>query len=61
MRGGQKKIEQEIGFQRNGILQNLDGEKAPLLWFKYKSGDVKALKELIEYNHSDVEGMKWIF
>ena len=40
----------------------MDGEKATLLWHKYKwKGDKKALRQLIIYNHADVEGMKRIF
>jgi predicted nuclease with RNAse H fold/dephospho-CoA kinase len=37
------------------------GEAAPLLWHKYKQGDMNALQLLISYNHADVEGMKFIF
>ncbi|MEN8128986.1 MAG: ribonuclease H-like domain-containing protein [Pseudomonadota bacterium] len=58
--GGQKKIEQQIGFKRTEKLEGMLGESAPVLWHQYRRGDNKALKKLIEYNHADVEGMKAI-
>ena len=58
--GGQKPIEKEIGFKRAKKLEEMLGESAPILWHKYRRGDIKALKKLIEYNHADVEGMKYI-
>jgi uncharacterized protein YprB with RNaseH-like and TPR domain/predicted nuclease with RNAse H fold/dephospho-CoA kinase len=61
LRGGQKAIEKELGFSRPEHLQDMAGEAAPLLWHKYKQGDISALKLLISYNHADVEGMKHIF
>ncbi len=36
------------------------GEAAPILWHEYRRGDKDAMKRLIEYNHADIEGMKWI-
>ena len=59
--GGQKKIEKEIGIQREKHLSTLQGETAPLLWHKYCRGDLNSLKTLISYNHADIEGMKQIF
>ncbi len=59
--GGQKAIEIEIGVKRPHNLQEIMGEAAPVLWYKYRWGDMKALKQLIQYNHADVEGMKTIF
>lgn len=59
--GGQKAIEAEIGVVRPNNLQNIAGEAAPVLWYKYRWGDMKALKQLIQYNHADIEGMKVIF
>lgn len=58
--GGQKKIEAEIGFKRDSNVLDMTGESAPVLWHQYKNGDNEALKTLIIYNHSDVEGMKYI-
>jgi predicted nuclease with RNAse H fold/dephospho-CoA kinase len=38
----------------------MQGEAAPILWHKYRKGDLAAMNRLIEYNHADVEGMKVI-
>lgn len=59
--GGQKSIEEQIGFTRNKELKGMQGEAAPILWHAYRRGDNAALKRLIEYNHADIEGMKTIF
>jgi len=58
--GGQKPIEQEIGLVRIEEIQDLSGEAAPVLWHTYKAGSMDALRRLISYNHSDIEGMKSI-
>lgn len=59
--GGQKSIEQQLGLVRGAEIQGIDGEAAPILWHKYRRGDLSALKMLIEYNLADIEGMKFIF
>lgn len=59
--GGQKEIEVEIGIKRKVKIQGIQGEAAPILWHKYRRGDLQSLKLLIEYNHADIEGMKRIF
>jgi uncharacterized protein YprB with RNaseH-like and TPR domain len=59
--GGQKAIEENIGIRRDSDIKDITGEAAPLLWHRYRRGDLHALKLLIEYNHSDIEGMKHIF
>ncbi len=59
--GGQKAIEVELGVKRPRNLVDMAGEGAPVLWYKYRWGDMKALKKLIQYNHADIEGMKVIF
>jgi len=59
--GGQKVIETMLGVKRQKGVANVIGETAPLLWYKYCWGDRKALKQLILYNHADIEGMKIIF
>lgn len=58
--GGQKAIEKEIGFGRQSDIDGMLGEAAPILWHKYRRGDLDAMRRLIEYNHADIEGMKWI-
>ncbi len=59
--GGQKAIEPQVGFKRPRLVKGMEGESAPILWYKYRRGDKRALKELVTYNHADIEGMKWIF
>jgi uncharacterized protein YprB with RNaseH-like and TPR domain/predicted nuclease with RNAse H fold/dephospho-CoA kinase len=59
--GGQKIIEEILGFKRKGAARDVRGEAAPILWHRYRRGDQNALKLLIEYNHHDIEGMKYIF
>ena len=59
--GGQKKIEEEIGLTRKGSLEGITGAEAVALWFDYKDGDLNALRELVRYNHADIEGMKFLF
>ncbi len=59
--GGQKIIEETLGFKRPVEIKDMRGEAAPLLWHRYRRGSLEALKLLIEYNHFDIEGMKFIF
>lgn len=59
--GGQKAIEEQLGLKRNSEVKAVTGEAAPILWHRYRRGDIDALKLLIEYNHADIEGMKFIF
>lgn len=56
--GGLKKIESEIGYIRTLESSEIAGEIAPVLWHKYKEGNINALKQLIHYNQNDVESMK---
>ena len=59
--GGQKHIESILGFKRPKSLANMAGENAPVLWHQYRRGDDAAMRLLLQYNHADIEGMKWIF
>lgn len=59
--GGQKTIEEKLGFKRPIEVKDVKGEAAPLLWHRYRRGNLDALRLLVEYNHCDVEGMKFIF
>jgi uncharacterized protein YprB with RNaseH-like and TPR domain/predicted nuclease with RNAse H fold/dephospho-CoA kinase len=59
--GGQKKIEKEIGLERETEIAEMKGENAPILWHQYKQGSLEALKSLVEYNHADIEGLRHIF
>ncbi len=58
--GGQKDVEVTVGLQRPGVLAEMRGEAAPLLWHKYRRGDLESLKLLISYNYADIEGMKFV-
>jgi uncharacterized protein YprB with RNaseH-like and TPR domain/predicted nuclease with RNAse H fold/dephospho-CoA kinase len=58
--GGQKEVECNVGLQRPGVLSGLRGEAAPLLWHRYRRGDLDSLRLLLSYNHADIEGMKFI-
>jgi uncharacterized protein YprB with RNaseH-like and TPR domain/predicted nuclease with RNAse H fold/dephospho-CoA kinase len=58
--GGQKEVETTVGLQRPGVLSEMRGEAAPLLWHKYRRGDLDSLKLLISYNYADVQGMKFV-
>lgn len=58
--GGQKAVEREIGIQRDDEIRGMTGESAPILWHRYRLGDVAAARNLISYNHADIEGMKGI-
>jgi uncharacterized protein YprB with RNaseH-like and TPR domain len=58
--GGQKSIEPKVGYSRPHSVEGMEGETAPILWYKYRRGDLSALKELVIYNHADIEGMKFI-
>ncbi|MBK8909608.1 MAG: DUF429 domain-containing protein [Rhodospirillales bacterium] len=58
--GGQKVVEEKLGWRRHGAARDINGAAAPLLWHRYKLGDHDAAKTLIRYNHADVEGMRFI-
>jgi len=59
--GGQKSIETQIGLNRHAGVSGVSGQFAPVLWHRYVSGDLDALKSLIEYNMADLDGMFAIF
>lgn len=58
--GGQKIVEERLGRRRKATIRAMNGEAAPLLWHRYKLGDLEAARRLIRYNHADVEGMRVI-
>ncbi len=59
-RGGLKKIETEIGIEREGSLRNVDGYLAVLLWREYKHGNKAALDTLVRYNLEDVVNLQYL-
>lgn len=58
LKGGLKKIEQEIGIARDKEIEDINGFKAVALWKKHKNGDKNALKKLIKYNTEDIINLK---
>lgn len=58
--GGQKQIEQYVGFSRPKSLKEVDGKEAIALWYSFLFGKQAALKQLIKYNFYDVLGMTYI-
>ncbi|PIZ50971.1 exonuclease [Candidatus Woesearchaeota archaeon CG_4_10_14_0_2_um_filter_33_13] len=56
--GGLKKIERELGIQRDDDLQDVNGFEAVRLWYKYKRGSEEALNLLVKYNLADIENLK---
>jgi uncharacterized protein YprB with RNaseH-like and TPR domain/predicted nuclease with RNAse H fold/dephospho-CoA kinase len=61
LRGTQKHIERQLGFERPDDIRTVLGWTAPLLWYRYCRGDMEAGKKLVEYNYYDIEGMRFIF
>lgn len=53
-KGGLKKIERTLGFEREGPLSLLDGWCAVLLWHYHEQGVAGALETLLRYNLEDV-------
>jgi len=58
--GGLKRIERELGVNRDAELQEVDGFEAVRLWHKYKRGDEEALRLLLKYNQADIENLKFL-
>ncbi len=59
-RGGLKSIEAQLGIGREGILRQVDGFIAVLLWHEYKRGHKGALDTLIRYNLEDVVNLQFL-
>jgi uncharacterized protein len=56
--GGLKRIEKEVGINREDELAEVDGFEAVRLWRRYQKGDVGALELLKKYNEADVVNLK---
>jgi uncharacterized protein YprB with RNaseH-like and TPR domain len=59
-RGGLKRIEAELGLDREGALKQVDGYLAVLLWREYRRGNKAALDTLIRYNLEDVVNLQYL-
>lgn len=53
-KGGLKKIEQLMGLERPGLVSQLDGWCAVVLWRYHERGEIGALETLLHYNLEDV-------
>ena len=58
--GGQKLIEEIIGFSRPTTLETTTGKEAIALWYQFLFGDEDALNKLLLYNYYDIQGMAYI-
>ena len=58
--GGQKNIEDAIGFSRPDGLKTTNGKEAIAQWYEFLFGDDAAINELILYNYYDIHGMAYI-
>ncbi len=56
--GGLKNVEKQLGIEREGPLQEIDGYMAVRLWKEYLRGNAAALETLVRYNLEDVVGLK---
>jgi uncharacterized protein YprB with RNaseH-like and TPR domain len=56
-RGGLKQIERQVGIERPGDLQGVDGFEAVRLWHRHLRGDRCALDRLVAYTEQDVENL----
>jgi uncharacterized protein len=59
-RGGLKSIEGQMGISRAGVLRQVDGFMAVLLWREYKRGNKAALDTLVRYNLEDVVNLQYL-
>ncbi len=57
LRGGLKRIEQEMGIDRDATISGLDGLDAVRLWFQWRRGDTIARETLLSYNRADTENL----
>lgn len=58
LKGGLKRLEEELGLEREASIRGLDGWDAVRLWWEYQNGSRAALQRLIAYNRADVENLK---
>jgi uncharacterized protein len=53
-KGGLKAVERSLGVNRAAEIQGVDGFEAVSLWYRYRRGDLAALRKLALYNLTDV-------
>ncbi|MDD5510362.1 MAG: ribonuclease H-like domain-containing protein [Dehalococcoidales bacterium] len=59
-RGGLKSVEEQLGIGREGVLRQIDGFMAVLLWREHERGNRAALSTLIRYNLEDVVNLQYL-
>ena len=60
LKGGLKKVEQDLGIEREEDIKGLNGFDAVKLWNDYKGGNKDALDTLIKYNEADTVNLKML-
>lgn len=58
--GGQKQIEECIGFSRPSEVKTTNGKEAIAQWYEFLFDNNDSLRDLILYNYYDVQGMAYI-
>lgn len=58
--GGLKKLEHDLGIERDEAVVGLDGYDAVRLWESYRKGSTEALERLIAYNREDTVNLMQI-
>ncbi len=58
--GGQKFIENQLGFKRPKTIENSDGKEAISLWYGFLNNNNKCLEKLLYYNCYDILGMVFL-
>jgi len=58
IRGGLKRIEEQLQISRPKRLEGVNGYEATVLWNRYLRGDRSALRLLLEYNRADIVNLK---
>ncbi len=58
--GGQKNIEEYIGFSRPSTIKTTNGKEAIAQWYEFLFENDNSLNELILYNYYDIFGMAYI-
>ena len=55
-----KAIAAQIGLEREGLLKEVNGFLAVLLWSEYQRGNRTALDTLVHYNLEDVVNLQYL-
>ena len=57
LKGGLKAVEKSLGIERPEEIEHVDGFEAVRLWYRYMSGNKKALDRLMAYNQADTKNL----